>query len=177
MSKHIKTRFVARNWILALFLGLTYQEVFSQDIPVDDLYLVCEELNEDSTFEYLRFVQWVLETKKAHQVRMPVVKKISNKAVDWDSFVAGNSTIFRRNYSANFEVDSINLSYLNGMGTGYEINRLSGSISIIEPHPALKTRVSGVCQSLTRAVFLERWNRNTLEIIQLQESARESRAF
>ena len=95
MSKNIKTRLVARNWILALFLGLTYQEVFSQDIPVDDLYLVCEELNEDSTFEYLRFVQWVLETKKAHQVRMPVVKEISNKAVDWDSFIAGNSTIFR----------------------------------------------------------------------------------
>lgn len=175
MNKNIKTRFIARIYIL--LLTFASQEVFPQDIPVDDLYLVCEELNEDSTFEYLRFIQWVLQTKKAHQVRMPVVKEISNKAVDWDSFVDGNSTIFRRNYSASFEVDSINLSYLNGMGTGYEINRLSGDISIIEPHPALTERVSGVCQSLTRTVFLERWNRNTLEIIQLQESARESRAF
>jgi hypothetical protein len=63
------------------------------------------------------------------------------------------------------------------MGTGYEINRLSGAISIIEPHPALTERVSGVCQSVTRTAFLERWDRNTSEIVQLQESARESRAF
>ncbi|MAV33108.1 MAG: hypothetical protein CL926_04605 [Deltaproteobacteria bacterium] len=177
MSKCTKIKSAVSVWTLSLFFGLTSQEVLPQDIPIDDLYLVCEELNEDSTFEYLRFIQWVLETNKAHQVRMPVVKEISNKAVNWDVFIAGNSAIFRRNYAASFEVDSINLSYLNGMGTGYEINRLSGAISIIEPHPALTERVSGVCQSVTRTAFLERWDRNTSEIVQLQESARESRAF
>jgi hypothetical protein len=175
MSKNITKNLIASIWIF--FLVFVSQEVFPQDIPADDLYLVCEELNEDSTFEYLRFIQWVLKTEKAHQVRMPIAKEISNKAVEWDTFVIGNSTIFRRNYAASFEIDSINLSYLNGMGTGYKINRLSGSIAIIEPHPALTERVSGVCQSVTRTAFLERWNRNKVEILELQESARESRAF